>query len=262
MFSTNKLISYNLHMLEREKVSHLTRHWQSQPSQEVKREALSLISQLSRMESICMLCAGISAVALNSQHEYFKEMAMALFDLGVEKGLPIYDLMPWHVPEEGPRSYIHSLQEARQKVNELQQIDKQVGFLHGHYRVITPASWATVVLARENCDFLVLGLEDGWRTVKFKSAEPVAKDWQRWQWVLASGFDGYLTRISCSAYTDEGYANLLRDLQPDIYFGSADARQDMQEKMAKRASECDARYICLPKQPGLHTSDLFKKTIF
>lgn len=60
-------------MLEREDITHLTKHWHKFPTPEVYREVAVLIEQFSRAESIAVFCAGISALALHTGNSYYKE---------------------------------------------------------------------------------------------------------------------------------------------------------------------------------------------
>lgn len=163
--------------------------------------------------------------------------------------------MPWHVPVDGLRNHVYTIEMASRLTFMLRQRGLRIGFLHGHYRMLTPANWANVLVARENCDLLILGLEDGWRTREYKGVEPVTRDWQRHQWVLASGFDGCLTRISRTSYSDKGYEEILRRIKPDVYFGDMSIPPEKQQEMARRASVCGATYLSLARQHDFSTSD-------
>jgi len=246
-------------MLERKDVAHLIKHWHMQPTPEVCEEAVALTNQFSRSDSIAILCAGLSAIALYSGDDHYRKLSTALFNLGLKHGQPVEKLMPWHVPEDGLRNNVYPIGVVSQFAFISQEKDLRVGFLHGHYRFLTPASWTNVLVAREKCDLLILGLEDGWRTREYKGVDTTTKDWQRWQWVLASGFDGYLTRISRSEYIDRGYEGILRRIKPDIYFGNFSIPQERQQEMARRATMCGAIYMALPEQEGLHTSEYFNE---
>ncbi|KKT78255.1 MAG: Bifunctional protein HldE [Parcubacteria group bacterium GW2011_GWF2_44_8] len=246
-------------MLERENVAHLTKCWHLPPTPEIFEEAVALTIQFSGDDSLAIFCAGLSAIALNTGSKYFRQFSTALFDLGLEKAQPIEKLMPWHVPEDGIRNHIYPIRIASGLVAAFKARGLKVGFLHGHYRMFTPANWANVLVARERCDLLVLGLEDGWRTKKYKGVNLVVRDWQRWQWVLASGFNGFPVRISRVSYTDAGYEGILKRIKPDIYFGNFGIPEVLQPEMERRASICGATYQSLPRQPGFSTSELLNK---
>lgn len=248
-------------MLERENVVHLTKHWYMSPTPEAYGEATALTEQFSRSDSFAIFCAGLSAIALNTGNNHYGKLSTALFDLGLEKGQPIEGLMPWHVPEDGLSNHIYTIEMASQLASVFRKKGLKTGFLHGHYRMLTPANWANVLVARERCDLLILGLEDGWRTKKYKGSRPVTRDWQRWQWVLASGFDGCLTRISRTPYTDKGYENILKRIKPDIYFGNFTIPQEKQQEMARRASASNAAYIALPQQRSFSTSNFLNELV-
>jgi len=241
-------------MLEREDVAHLTKLWQTAPTPEISGEAIGFIKQFTRNDSLVIYCAGLSALAFYTGNDHYRQLSTALFDLALEKGLPIERLMPWHVPVDGLRNHVYNIETASHLTPVVRQRGLKTGFLHGHYRMLTPANWANALIARENCDLLILGLEDGWRTREYKGSEPVTRDWQRHQWVLASGFDGYLIRISRTPYTDKGYEDILKKIKPEIYFGNFSIPQEMQQEMIRRASVCGATYMPLARQYGFSTS--------
>jgi hypothetical protein len=247
-------------MLEREDVANLTRHWHKTPSERSCKKANIYIEQFFQDDSLAIFSAGLSAMALYTENIQYKELSTATFEIGLERGLAIEKLMPWHVPEDGVRGCVHNVEAASSIVSKLQQEGKKTGFLHGHFRMLTPANWANTLIARERCDSLILGLEDGWRTKKHKGVEPAARDWQRWQWILASGFDGHLVKISRYPYTESGYLRILKQLNPDIYFGNFSIPQERDEQMQRRAILCNVNYVRLPEQSGFHTSDYTKNS--
>jgi hypothetical protein len=244
-------------MLTEKDVIHLTEHFQETPKEEVFEETCKYTNQFTEESTLAQFCAGISAVALYTEDPYYKQLAKALFDIGIEKGLNIYDLMPWHVPEDGARNNVFTVQETSEKVSELKEKGLNVGFIHGHYRILTPANFINVLVASEKCDYLVLGLEDGWRTEHFKKVNHLVEDWYRWQWVLASGFDGCICRVSRFAYTNKGYEKILRTINPDIYFSNESLPKESQKIMEDRAINNGISFALLPEQDGFHTSEYF-----
>lgn len=250
-------------MLELRDVSRLLTSWQRPPTIEIIKEAENYISQFKKLDSVAIFCAGISAIAIDIHNDYYRQLSTALFEIGRRKNIPIEKLMPWHVPPEqnGIDNHVYSINEAAQVSEESKQQGFSVGFLHGHYRMPTPASWANVLLAREQCDVLILGLENGRRTRMYKGVDPVSRDWERHKWVLASGFDGYLTRIGRIPYTDKGYENMLRKIKPNIYFGNMAIPEYIQQEMARRATVCGTAYVSLPTQHGYSTSQLLKASM-
>lgn len=246
-------------MFTSENVAHLTQAWQKDPSLAVLTEAKSQVEKFEKLESLGAFTAGLSATALTLEIEYYREYATALFQEALQRGLPMESLMPWHVPVDGLRNHVHSVESAAEIISQSKLENKKTGFLHGHYRLLTPANWANVLTAQENCDVLVLGIEDGWRSREYKGVDPVATNWLRWQWILSSGFDGHLLRISRSDYSDKGYETMLQKLQPDVYFGNFDNPQGVQESMEKRAQRAQVEYQSLPAQSGFHTSEIIEK---
>ncbi|MEX0896036.1 MAG: hypothetical protein WDZ94_03795 [Patescibacteria group bacterium] len=241
-------------MLNKENTAYLRAAWQTEYDDQVKSAASIYLEQFGDQRSGAVFCAGLSAIALTTSFDYYRMLSTALCDQEIARNIPINDLIPWHVPGDGVKSHVHHSQEVGAKIETYVQSQKTVGFVHGHYRLLTPANWANVIMARERCDILVLGMEDGWRTKKFKSVQPFAKDWLRWQWVLASGFDGLVMRISKVPYSDSGYTSLLKKLKPTYYFGNNDMSSRDQDKMFERAEACNCEYISLPRQTGFSTT--------
>jgi len=244
-------------MLTERDIGHITERFHEVPSEKVCNEALELCNQFTDLSSIAMLCAGISLVAIDTKDLYYRQLSKALFDLGIENGLDIYDLMPWHVPKDGARNNIYTVKKVSQKVALLKDTGLETGFLHGHYRILTPANFLNVLIAKERCDHLVLGLEDGWRTEYCKGANPLVRDCIRWKWFLASGLDCSICRISRFDYSDEGYERILRTINPDIYFVNESLSEEDQKRMIERAGNNGINTTILPEQEGFHTSEYF-----
>jgi hypothetical protein len=247
-------------MLTEKDVVHLTEQFQESPNEDVFEEACKYVNQFTDESSFAQFCAGISAVALYTENPYYKQLSKALFDIGIENEFNIYDLMPWHVPVDGLRNNVFTVQETSEKVSKLKEKDLKVGFIHGHYRILTPANFANALIASERCDYLVLGIEEGLRTKHFKKVEPLVplvKDWYRRQWILASGFDGCICRIRGFAYTNKGYEKILRIINPDIYFSNKSLSEESQKIMEDRAINNGISFVLLPEQEGFHTSEFF-----
>jgi hypothetical protein len=248
-------------VLERKDVAHMTKLWQKTPDPNIVEEAQNLANQFTKKKSLACLCAAMSGIALYTGYEEYCKMSSALFDMAIQKDIPIELLMPWHVPENGFRKYMMNVKESGIVCSGLKKQGLKVGFVHGHYRLLTPANWVNVLLATEKCDALLVGMEDGWRTKTYKKAGLVVKDWQRHQWFFASGIGAELVRISRSDYSNRGYRNILMHIKPDMYFGNLSISPENQQEMIERAKTCGAVYISLPKQAGLSTSDIVAKHI-
>lgn len=250
---------YNTFMLELRDVSHLL-GWQRKPTPEMQEAAHKYLTGFTRNDSIGMYCAGIAAVARVLNNDYYFQLATALFDAGVARNIPIEAMMPWHVPPEDAHSkFVHSIDDAAKLANTYREQGLRVGLIHGHFRILTPANWKQVLIAREKCDVLFLGVESGWRTEEYKGATPLLDDWSRHHMILASGFDGILFAIKRIPYSDQGYQGMVNKIKPNLYFTSVREPSEMTTKMGRRAAAGGGTLIMLPEQPGPSTSQLIQR---
>lgn len=133
---------------------------------------------------------------------------------------------------------------------------KVIGLIHGHYRMFTPGSLLNVVLAGENCDFLLLGIERNWRTAKHKRVEPVYFDRLKENiMVIFPNLSEQLVAINRLAYTNQGYRRMVRTISPNIYFGNKDNPPELREEMAFRAELAGAEYHELDFIPSFSTRE-------
>lgn len=247
-------------MLELRDVSHLLR-WQLAPTPEIQTTAEKYVRRFTRPDSFGMYCAGLSAMAQLTRSKYYSQMATAAFEAGIARGVPIGTMMPWHVPpeENGHKNHVYTIDEASELSAKYRLRGMRVGFLHGHFRAITPVNWLHVLVAREMCDVLFLGRERNWRTKLYKDAEPIVDDWDLEHMILASGFDGVLVSIARTQYSDQGYASILKKINPTIYFGQFGIPPELQSAMANRAQTIGAILILLREELGASTTRLIKE---
>lgn len=247
-------------MLELHDVTHLLK-WQLPPTPEIHLTAEKYIRRFTHPDSISMYCAGLSAMAQLTKSKYYSQMATAAFEAGRTRGVPIETMMPWHVPpeENGHNNNVHTIDEASKLSAKYRQSGMKIGFLHGHFRVITPANWLHVLVAREMCDVLFLGRERNWRTKLYKGVEPIVNDWDLEHIILASGFDGVLVSIARAQYSDQGYSNILKKINPTIYFGQFGISPEIQSDMLNRAQASGSTLILLREESGASTTKLIKE---
>lgn len=130
----------------------------------------------------------------------------------------------------------------------------RVGFGHGHHRMNTPGSIVHVLMAKERCDFLVWGIEAGWRSGAHKGELPNHKTMIAREFMLA-GMVNRVIMIQRYAYSNEGYRRLVRTVGSDIYFGQAGKSEEYQVEMRYRADLIGARYVELPEVESFSTSE-------
>lgn len=149
-----------------------------------------------------------------------------------------------------------SLIEASQIAKDEKLKGKKLGFLHGHYRMLTPGSLLGIMLAQEQCDVLFLGMERNWRTNRFKGVRSIYPDSIRENiMVLFPGLVDHVVAISRSSYSNEGYRKIISSIRPDVYFGNEDYSQEVREEMRNRADVIGAEYCELPFIPSFTTSE-------
>lgn len=247
-------------MLELRDVSHLLK-WQQAATTDLQKTVVKSVRRFTHPDSIGMYCAGLSAMAQLTRSKYYSQIATAAFEAGRARGVPIEAMMPWHVPpeENGHKNHVYTIDEASELSATYRQRGMRVGFLHGHFRAITPANWLHVLIAREMCDVLILGRERNWRTKLYKSVEPIVDDWDLEHMILASGFDGALVSIARAQYSDQGYASILKKINPTIYFGQFGIAPELQSAMANRAQATGAILILLREESGASTTKLIRE---
>jgi hypothetical protein len=130
------------------------------------------------------------------------------------------------------------------------------GFWHGHIRMLTPGSLIAGVIASESCDTLTVGIEEGWRTLKFKDSEELPYEGLTRATVLrASGIAENVVVIgSETEYSDEGYLALLKTISPNKYFVSEPATEELNSKYNLRATRSDSELVYIPHIPSFSTT--------
>lgn len=127
--------------------------------------------------------------------------------------------------------------DAGEKVASEKSAGLLTGFWHGHIRMLTPGSLITGVLASEECDSLTVGIEEGWRTQKYKGVRELPYDVMTRATVLrASGIATNVVIIgSETEYSDKGYLSLLNMISANRYFVETPTTEFSENRYRMRA---------------------------
>ncbi len=138
----------------------------------------------------------------------------------------------------------------------LRQKGQTTGFLHGHFRLFTPASIAYLINAAQRVDLLIIGLEAGQRTARYKNKQPLLTDPER-LWLTRHFFPVVVLVDQQTSYDDAGYTQLCQAIKPDMYFGQSDNPAQLRVNMRQRALTVpNCEYMELPAILGPHTSTI------
>lgn len=152
-----------------------------------------------------------------------------------------------------------TINEASVAVSSLKSQGRKVGFLHGYFRVLTPAHLLVIVRAGEECDDLFLGLERSWRAIKLKGVQPLKNDVHidriRENLMVSSTNLAHTVAINRIGNTNEAYRRMVKRISPDVYFGTNYETIDRRNEKRFRAESIGARYIEL-KTIDLSTTEL------
>ncbi len=230
--------------------------WKEQPEEDVLRYSEYLMSQFSTNSQVTAFISGMIRMAIVSEDTIYKQIATACFRSAKKQNIFPLDLLPVKLPpEDGGSSLQISIEKASEVSSKQQEQEKTVGLLHGHYRLLTPGNLANIALTNTECDVLLLGMERGSRTAKYKGVDPVYSDWERAVMVLASGLSDYLVWISRLDYSNDGYRRMVEDICPNIYFGNAGDPVSLREEMQFRANTIGAEYHEIKRIKSFSSTD-------
>ena len=111
----------------------------------------------------------------------------------------------------------------------------KIGFLHGHFRFLTPTHMMLMLYAKTECESLILGIESGARTQQYKTKQPpLMSDAQRLTMIESCGIPDFVGLVPNSVqYTRAGYGQITQNLRCTYFYGdegfspSNDDRADM-----------------------------------
>ena len=166
------------------------------------------------------------------------------------------DLDNLEIPPIPDKAKPLSISEAKIKIADEKLSGITTGFWHGHLRILTPGSMIAGVIASEGCDSLTVGIEEGWRTERYKNALLFYEDQTRALALLSSGIAANVVVIGRETeYSDQGYADLLHTLSPDKYFVSiSNYEADEQTRFRQRIKGTTIMLVEIPKIPSFSTT--------
>lgn len=191
---------------------------------------------------------------------FYQTLSSLAFIKAVENGLDLDSYRPvtWDVAERVGEVDIRehqvlTIQEASKVSKKLQDDGLSVGLLHGHFRLFTPSSMAFIINAHRYADVVLLGMERGERSERYKG-KPIFTDSEREK--IARTLLPFVFWIDDDVeYSDNGYLQLCQKINPRVYFGQSSNSSAAKQAMKLRAEmlpECEYREIT--HLPGLSTT--------
>jgi bifunctional ADP-heptose synthase (sugar kinase/adenylyltransferase) len=133
-----------------------------------------------------------------------------------------------------------------------------VGLKLGHYRRLTITQIFELIVARKVCDKLVLVIESGERTKKFKTPTIELSDQQRFDMLSNSSLADMVLMTSGLSYGDQYYRNLIGKVKPNVLFMSSGWQTEVKEEYKYRANMVGAELCELPSLGNLSTTSMEK----
>lgn len=244
-------------------IDHVSPLWLKEPQAEVAQYSDYLLDQFTTDEQVSAFVSGIIRMALITEDPVYKQMATYFFNTSIEQNISPLSLLPIKYPpdKQGSLSLQLSIDKAGQVSRSYRAQDRKVGFTHGHYRLLTPGNLANIVLVSSKCDILLLGLERGRRTLKYKGVLPIYKDWQRARIMLGSGLADYLVWISRLECSNAGYRRMVKTIKPDVYFGNATDPNWLKQEMRQRAEDVQVEYFEIKGIESFSSTDFLQGNV-
>lgn len=234
------------------------REWAAPPDELSRQYTDYLLSLFSTHLGRIRFTSGMIKMALVSESVLYKQIANSCYESMLSRCKTPLDLLPIKLPPgDSGRSLEVSIAEATAISASAKDRGERIGLLHGHYRYFTPGNLAVAVMASEQCDVLVMGMERSSRTEKFKKSNTMFRDWERRRIILGSEIASYVLWISRLNYDNEGYERMVKDIAPDKYFGNASNPRWLQDEMRIRARVAGSDYIELPNVLSFSSTDIF-----
>jgi glycerol-3-phosphate cytidylyltransferase-like family protein len=142
-------------------------------------------------------------------------------------------------------------------VEKLRQLNVSTGVVFGHFRLLTPSSLAFLINTFNHADCTLVGVERGDRTIEYKRKDLILSDSERAK--IFRSLLPFVFWIEDVPYTNAGYTELLRKINPDIHFGQSDNPEGVKKEMALRAKTVGCKYIEITNLPGASTTEIKQK---
>lgn len=238
-------------------IENTSKLWRAKPDQQSKDYTGYLLDVCPSIEMQSLITSGLIRMAIATDHDIYKQLATASFEMLENTVDDPLSLLPIKLPiEDGGRSRQISIEKAGIVCREMKRKEKTVGLLHGHYRLLTPGNLVNIVMAREKCDVLLLGIERGSRSQKYKSVNPLFRDYERRGMMLSSALADYIIMISKLDYSNDGYGRMVQAVKPNVYFGNDSDPLWLKQQMSKRAELAQAEYMELPSVKSFSSTNV------
>ncbi|MFZ2199414.1 MAG: hypothetical protein WAV40_01345 [Microgenomates group bacterium] len=238
-------------------IDNTSKLWRSKPGKRSKAYTDYLLDICPSVEMKSLITSGLIRMAIATDHDIYKQLATASFEKMENSVDNPLSLLPIKLPiEDGGRSRQISIEKAGTISREMKRQAKVVGLLHGHYRLLTPGNLANIVMAYEKCDVLLLGIERGSRSQKYKGVNPIFKDYERRGIMLSSALADYIIMISKLDYSNGGYRRMVQTIKPSVYFGNESDPLWLKQQMSNRAELAQAEYIELPSVKSFSSTNV------
>ncbi len=212
---------------------------------------------LSKLD-IARMVTGFYSVSATTRKKfdalYFSNIREAAIASGRIPEVEVYDLLTT-LPESGYGEFM-SLNGLAAKSRELKQKGLSVGLKFGHYRRLSPAQIFEFIYVRHVCDHLILIIESGERTSKFKDKRLELSDAQRISMFEKSCLVNSLGITQGSDYSNDYYRNIVNTIKPSTLFISEVWPDEVKNEYVIRAKMAGAEPFFMPKIAELSTTEM------
>jgi len=212
---------------------------------------------------IARILTGFNAVRVATGKQmdalFFNYMRESALKSGKLSAGEIYELLTT-LPENGYGEFM-SLDEIAGFTSHLKKEGYNVGLKFGHYRRLTLGHVFEFVYAGKGCDHMVLIIESGERTSKFKNKRIELSDEQRINMFKNSCLVQTLGITSGLDYSDTYYRDLVTEIKPTTLFIPDSWPENVQNEYKERARLSGADPLVLPNLVPL-TTTMMEKFIF
>lgn len=208
-----------------------------------KKVVNDLLNTIKTNEGLAKFIRGTYMMSMLTGHESYVNITKEACLLASKRGLPIEEISNFRTTD----TQSLTIKETSTVASNLKSQGRKVGFLHGYFRVLTPAHLLVIVRAGEECDDLFLGLERSWRAKKLKGVRPfndVHIDRIRENLMGSStNLAHTVVAINRIGKTNEAYRRMVKIISPDVYFGTSHETIERRNEKRFRAQNMGAKYI-------------------
>ncbi len=208
---------------------------------------------------IARIIAGFYSMWVTSGKKFDSRNFSIIREAAVKSGKitqgEVYELLTT-LPDGGYGEFL-PIDEIGKKAQSLKEKGLDVGLKFGHYRRLTPVQILELAAVRRCCDHLILIIESGERTTKFKGRRLELTDDQRKNMFINSCLVNTLGMTEGLNYSNEYYRSIVTTIRPTTLFIAESWPSEVQEEYKKRAELCGAEPFVVPEMwKGMTTSFL------